>query len=223
MGAAAQLRFPDNPFAWVVRARVRAVTTHSVEPLRELLRRTDLEADMRKSVATEVATQEERYRDAITLWESRTDVDAPTRLLAVALLYQVAGDATQAEQRLRTVEHQLAGNLSTQPSDEVMMNLALAQSVLAEHASAIATIEQARARVPESLDHVNGPSISFVRSVILARAGRTAEAYAEVDRLLRVPFGTLSLASFFGEDPPLYLLLKDDRHFDALIEHPPPL
>jgi hypothetical protein len=71
-------------------------------------------------------------------------------------------------------------------ADETCKHLALVQSMLGEHTAAIAAIEQAHQRWPESLDPVNGPPVSFYRSVVLARAGRSAEAYAEVERLLRV-------------------------------------
>ena len=88
-------------------------------------------------------------------------------------------------------------------------------------AAAIETMERARSRWPESLDPVNGPAVSFFRSVVLARAGRTAEAYAEIDRLLRVPYGAPT--QLFDDPEPVYLLLKDDPHYDALLHHPPRL
>ena len=67
----------------------------------------------------------------------------------------------------------------------------------------------------------DGPSLSFTRSVILVRAGRSAEGYAEVARLLRVPFG--ALADVIDVADPVRLLLKDDPHYDELINHPPRL
>ena len=59
--------------------------------------------------------------------------------------------------------------------------------------------------------------MSFARSVILVRAGRSEEGYAEVARLLHVPFGGLRPFD------PLWLLLKDDPHYDELLNHPPRL
>jgi hypothetical protein len=69
--------------------------------------------------------------------------------------------------------------------------------MLSEHLAALATIEIARAKDPEEGDATNGPSVSFLRSVILVRACHVAEGYAEVARLLRVPFSTRS--DFLGD------------------------
>jgi hypothetical protein len=92
---------------------------------------------------------------------------------------------------------------------------------LGEHAAAVATIDSARAQDPETLDATNGPNVSFIRSIILVRAGRSAEGYAEVTRLLHVPFG--SPVDFFDYPTSVLLLLKDDSHYDELINHPPRL
>ena len=216
------VRFPDIDDPRFIAARVNAFTTHSLEPLKALLQRSDLDPEWRRSFAAQVAVAEGRYQDAIASWQARTGMDAQERLEAAAYLYRAAGDSAASEQRFRTLEHDLVATLKSSPGnrDEFLKSLALAQSALGEHDAAIATIEEARARVPESLDHVNGPSISFVRSVVLARAGRTAEAYAEVTRLLHVPFGS---PWEVGDSPWVYLLLKDDPHFDELLNRPPRL
>jgi TolB-like protein len=218
-----EARFPDNPAPQLVRARVQALSTHSLEPLRALLQRTDLDSDTRRSIAAQIATAEGRYQEAIALWESRGDIDAQTRLETTAFLYRAAGDSAAAEQRFRAVEHDLSAALQTTvpDRDELIKDLALVQSALEEHESALKTIEEARALLPESLDHVNGPQVSFVRSVVLARAGHTTEAHAEVERLLHVPFGSPLIP--WGDPSPVYLLLKNDAHFDELLNRPPRL
>jgi TolB-like protein len=218
-----ETRFPDNPAPRIVRARIQTVTAHSVEPLRLLLQSAGIDSDVRKSIEAQIATAEGRYQEAITLWQSRTDIDARTRLETLAYLSRAAGDSGAAEQRFRALERDLSEALRQEPTDrdDLYKTLALAQSALEEHDAAIKTIESARVRVPESIDHVNGPQISFVRSVVLARAGRTTEAYAEVERLLHVPFG--SPLMLYGDLPPVYLLLKDDSHFDELLHDPPRL
>ena len=96
------------------------------------------------------------------------------------------------------------------------------QSLLGQHGAALATIDALRLRNPESRDAINGPQISFARSVILVRAGRPAEGYAEVRRLLRVRFGS-PLGQFLGYDPAVRVLLKDDRQYDEVLNHPPRL
>jgi hypothetical protein len=60
-----------------------------------------------------------------------------------------------------------------------------------------------------------------VRSVILVRAGRSTEGYAEAARVLHVPYGTPF--PFFDENHPEVVILKHDPHYDALINHPPRL
>ena len=89
-------------------------------------------------------------------------------------------------------------------------------------AAALATIEALQAEQPESRDATNGPRHSFIRSVILVRAGRSEEGYAEVTRLLRVPFGA-PIGDFMFLSEPVRLLLKDDTHYDELLNHPPRL
>ena len=216
-------RFPADEDSLVAAARISAFMTQSLEPLHALLRHPNLKADTRRDVEAQIAATEGRYRDAIALWEARTDAYPVERGENLAFLYRAAGDAVQAQQRFHEVAQVLTARLSGAANDldDIYQQLALVQSMLGDHAAAIATIETARGRWPESLDPVNGPPISFYRSVILARAGRTAEAYAEVERLLHVPNGTG--ADMIFDPEAIYFLLKDDPHFDTLIHHPPRL
>jgi hypothetical protein len=102
-------------------------------------------------------------------------------------------------------------------------NLAMVQSLLGKHSEALATIDLARNETPEKSDAVNGPQISFARSLILVRAGRREEGYAEAKRLLQVPFGA-PFRDFFGTYDTWELVPEaKDPHFDALINHPPRL
>ncbi|HVO47940.1 MAG TPA: winged helix-turn-helix domain-containing protein [Steroidobacteraceae bacterium] len=216
-------RFPTQQDGYLAWARISAFSTQSLGPLRDLLSNKILDDDTRRSVDAQIAQGEGRIRDAIASWEARPDADPVKRAENLAFLYRAAGDGAQAEQRFRTLERDLAQKLqaANHDADEIFKQLALVQSMLGEHAAAIATIEQAHEHWPESLDPVNGPSVSFYRSVVLARAGRTDEAYAEVNRLLRVPFAAPTI---LWDDPePVWLLLKDDPHFDKLIRHPPRL
>ena len=218
-----KIRFPAQEDADIATARINAFATQSLEPLREFLKRPGSKADTRRSFEAQLAQGEGRYRDAIAQWESRTDADPLRRLESIAFLYRAAGDSGAAEERFRALERGWTAKVraGAGDADEAHKHLALAQSMLGEHAAAIETMERARARWPESLDPVNGPAVSFFRSVVLARAGRTAEAYAEIDRLLRVPYGAPT--QLFDDPEPVYLLLKDDPHYDALLHHPPRL
>ena len=141
----------------------------------------------------------------------------------MGFLYWAAGKPDDAARMFGALQHDAQLRLRREPDDQEMRaRLALAQSLLGEHADAIATIEIARSRQPESQDAVNGPNVSFLRSVILVRAGRTAEGYAEAARLVHVPFGAPS--DIFNDGTGwMLLLLKDDPHYDTLINNPPRL
>jgi TolB-like protein/Flp pilus assembly protein TadD len=218
-----KVRFPAEEDGDIATARINAFATQSLEPLREFLKRPGLNADTRRSFEAQLAQGEGRYRDAIAQWESRTDADPLRRIESIAFLYRATGDSGAAEERFRSLERDFAAKVraSASDADENYKHLALAQSMLGEHAAAIETIERAHARWPESLDPVNGPSVSFFRSVVLARAGRTVEAYAEIERLLHVPYGAPT--QLFDDPEPVYLLLKDDPHYEVLLHHPPRL
>jgi tetratricopeptide (TPR) repeat protein len=215
-------RFHDHVF--IVRARIEGYLLHSAEPLRAILREQGrlLEPSERNALEAEIARIDGRYLDAVRLLERGTSSDPLARADQLAFLYQAAGDESRAAQCFRTVERDTRPMLRRGPvSTETLLRLALAQSMLAEHAAALATIETAQRQDPEERDATNGPNVAFVRSVILVRAGRTAEGYAEVARLLRVPFGAPT--DFMEDVPGVRLVLRDDPHFDALINHPPRL
>jgi hypothetical protein len=82
---------------------------------------------------------------------------------------------------------------------------------------------RARSLSPEASDALNGPALSFVRALVLVRAGRRDEGYAEATRLLKVPFGA-PLLDFFGPEDSWNLLPEaKDPHLAVLINNPPRL
>jgi hypothetical protein len=140
----------------------------------------------------------------------------------LGFLYRAAGDTAASETQFHSLERELQSKAQPGLPPDLSQTLALTQSMLGEHEAAIRTIELLHEQYPESLDPLFGPQCSFTRSVVLARAGRTGEAYAEVERLLHVPFAAPN--DFIDEYPdPVYLLLKVDPHYDVLIHHPPRL
>ena len=141
--------------------------------------------------------------------------------MLIGFWYRAAGDAHNAELSFRLAEKAGRAHLQLRPRDsDSLQRMALVESMLGEHKEALATIERARALVPESHDAVNGPPVSFMRSVILVRAGYGPEGYAEAKRLLRVPFAA---PVDLDADNPLWLLLKDDPKYDEILHHPPRL
>ena len=215
-------RFPDLPHSYFARARLQAYLRRSPEPLHVALREHGklLDPAERKSFEAEIAQAEGRYLDAIKLLEGVPDQDGLTRGLWVGSLYHAAGDAARAEQHFRAAKA-FADELHQREPDLVdLKKLAVVQSMLGEHASALATVETARGHHSNAR---NAPTVSFVWSFVLVRAGRTEEGYAEVVRLLRVPFGSPT-NNFFGPgDDVIWLLARDDPKFDELINHPPRL
>ncbi len=215
-------RFHDHVF--VIRARIEGYLQQSAEPLRAIMRDQSnlFTPTERNALEAEIARCEGRYLDAVRLLQRLPSTEPLARAEQLAFLYQAAGDEPRAAEFFRTVERDIRSMLRRGPvTSDTLIGLAVAQSMLAEHAAALETIETARQQDPEERDAVNGPSVSFMRSVILVRAGRSAEGYAEVARLLRVPFG--SPIDFIDNPPDVRIVLRGDRHYDALINHPPRL
>ena len=220
-----QHRFPDDALIYMTRARIECRLQHSLEPLRQALRDHDsaLTQTDRQVVQSEIARNEGRYLDAVRLLSGARMVDTFEWEQRMGFLYWAAGKPDDAARMFDALQRDSQLRLRREPDDQDMRaRLALAQSLLGDHANAIATIEIARSRQPESHDPVNGSNLSFLRSVILVRAGRTAEGYAEAARLVRVPFGAPS-DMFNDGTGEMLLLLKDDPHYDTLINSPPRL
>jgi TolB-like protein/Flp pilus assembly protein TadD len=217
-------RFPRAVDAYFNMAFLDSMMQHSAAPLRDLLRNHGgaLDPVPRRFLLAMIARIEKRYLDAIRLWEMQPANDPPGRALLIGLLYRAAGDSRQAAQHLLTARHGAQALLDRAPTQTgALETLAVAQSVLGEHAAALASIDRARAISPEAHDAINGPRESFIRSIILMRAGRTSEGEAEVNRLLRVPFG--GRIGLVDEFDPMMLLVEDDPRYDELINHPPRL
>lgn len=217
-------RFPNDPDRYISRARLDSYLQNSVEPLRTLLRahRNLLEPDDQHVIEAGIARGERRYLDEIKLWDGVPADDPIERTMLIGLLFWAAGDAGHAEQSFRSAEQEARKAMESAPTlTDAFVHLALAQSMLGEHAAALGSIDTARTISPEERDATNGPYVSFIRSIILVRAGRTAEGYAEVTRLLHVPFA--GRQSYFGETDPELLIVEHDPHYDELINHPPRL
>jgi TolB-like protein len=217
-------RFPRAVDAFFHQAFLASMMQHNAAPLYELLRDHGdrLDPVPRRFILAMIARIEKRYLDAVRLWEMQPADDPPARALLIGLLYRAAGDSPHAEQRLVAAKHGAEAVLVRSPRlTSAIQTLAIAQSVLGEHTAALATIDRARVIEPEGRDAINGPHESFIRSVILMRAGRTTEGEAEVARLLHVPFG--GRLGFADEFDPVMLLVEEDPRYDTLINHPPRL
>jgi len=215
--------FPNNPDSYFARARLEGYVKHSSEPLQAALRdhANLLDPAYRKAIEAEIARAEGRYLDAIRLWDAVPSQDPLARGERIGFLYLAAGDPTRAEQSFSGAERYAMRLLQREPAKVDLTQLGLVQSMLGKHAAALATIADAGKKSPEGRDAINGPAVAFARSIVLVRAGRSAEGYAEVERLLRVPFG--APIGFFEDPAPELLLLKSDPRYDELINRPPRL
>ncbi|HTL49730.1 MAG TPA: TIR domain-containing protein [Steroidobacteraceae bacterium] len=217
-------RFPGSADPYFTRARIESFVQQNVAPLRAALHAHGDAVDpaYRTAVATEIARAEGRYLDAIRLLDS-VPTDTPIdRKYRVGFLYYAAGDAANATRSFREAEKMLAAAIARgQARTDDPELLAVVQSMEGRHDEAIATIDRRIAGDPETRDATNGPELAFLRSIILVRAGRKEEGYAEVRRLLRVPFSTG--ANFFEDPEPAWLAVKDDPHYDVILRRPPRL
>jgi TolB-like protein len=220
-------RFPNDPEPYIVRASIEGYLQHSAEPLHAVARDHGnvLDTASRNEIEYEIAEAEGRYLDAARALDAIPALTPFERAMNVGFFYAAAGDAPRAQRSFRDAERYAQETLKREPvrarDIDLMVNRALVQSMLGEHASAVASIESARSMDPEARDATNGPQVSFFRTIILVRAGRGDEGYAEVNRLLRVPFGA-PIRQFF-QPTPVLLLVKDDPRYDELINHPPRL
>ena len=236
-------RFPNEPESYFFRASLQARLLGSSEPLRIALREHGnvLDPTAKAEIESEIAQIDGRYLDAAGILAGlpkvrhlnpaglepglSDEIYSSRREFYLGCLYQAGGNVARAEQCFRAAAVQMIAlrrrEPTQKPDPDDLQRLAIAQSMLGEQLAALVTIELARSLVPEARDATNGPAVSFVRSFILVRAGRTEEGYAEVARLLRVPFGAPT--DFIGGSNAVGLLTRDDPRFDELINHPPRL
>ena len=218
-------RFPEDISAYLERGRLEALMQHSIQPLRAAFQSHEKSLDPpdHASMVISLALWEGRYLDAIRLVKEHPyggEMSEATLAgaLNIGMWYRAAGDSHNAELSFRRAEQAGRAEVRLNPRDkDVLGGLALVESMLGEHKEALATIERARSLYPEAHDAIDGPPVSFMRSVILVRAGYAAEGYAEAARLLRVPFSNPA------ELEPVWLLLKDDPKYDEILHHPPRL
>jgi TolB-like protein len=217
-------RFPNDSDAYIWRAQLEGLSQHSIEPLRAALRDhgNSLDRWSHAGVEAVIAVWEGRYLDAIHLWDKIPVDNEMWRAMLIGFWYRAAGDARNAELNFRRSEQRGRAQVQLNPGDTDMLpRLALVESMLGEHKAALATIEKARALAPEARDAMNGPGVSCIRSIILVRAGYSAEGYAEARRLLHVPFGTPE--DLLGLNDAMWLVVKDDPKYADIIRNPPRL
>ena len=213
-------RYPADPEPYFVRARIEGFTRQDVGPLRVALRDHGdaIDPGYRTNVRAEIARGEGRYLDAVRLLDG-LPTDTPTdRLYRVGFLYFAAGDAVHAKETFLEARRHIEAVPVAERRLENRQQLAMVQSMLGRHSEALATVDALLAADPESRNAMNAPLVSFLRSIILVRAGRQDEGYAEVRRLVKARFA--NPADFLGDPEPAYLAVKDDPHYDEILRRP---
>lgn len=106
--------------------------------------------------------------------------------IRAAIDYYCAGDAATARARLDNHPADLRERLKTEPrNDRYRISLAMAELILGNKPEALRCADQAAEILPESLDALDGVSISALRAGVYDLAGDKEVALAEYARLLR--------------------------------------
>jgi TolB-like protein/Tfp pilus assembly protein PilF len=154
--------------------------------------------------------REQRYFDGNTQ-DARWSQD-----VTAAQAFAESGDMAAARIRAAEAEALMRDALVGQPSNgDLWANLALAQGILGERDNALASALKSAEAMPESRDALNGPTNAVICASALAWAGEKERALAEVQRLLRVPFGAnVNVVRVF------FRPLQDDPRFKAMVSDP---
>ncbi len=108
--------------------------------------------------------------------------------------------------------------LEAQPANATLWaNLALLHAFVGHDAEALRCAHKAVEIIPESVDAVLGPNQRATLAQVYAWTGDKDRAMAEAARLLRTPYG---LNVHFARITPLWLPLRDDPRFEALLADP---
>jgi tetratricopeptide (TPR) repeat protein len=221
-------RFPKEGDAYFFRAWILVRIHGDCTPLRAALRDYGklVDAESRSLAEAEIAQCEGRFGDSAAILASLPNPRDPVhRKYRIACLWHLAGKTELSQEILRQlVAEETALRRGEKPqsfSMDRLCRLAVAQSLLGEHDAAIATVNEAQALAPESVDLTNGPRISAWRAAVLVLSGRREEGDAEAKRLLHVPYA--SPVDDMSPPDPLFEIVKADPVLDGLFNHPPRL
>jgi TolB-like protein/Flp pilus assembly protein TadD len=138
--------------------------------------------------------------------------------LEAARIYCAIGDMDGARKRLGNLPATLRAQLELEPNNtQYLRSIAMAESILGNHAEAIRWIDRAAEVMPEAKESRIGLTISVLRARILAWAGEKDRAIAEITRLFQVPseLNVHQMKGSIGWAP-----LLDDPRFQALMADP---
>ncbi len=141
-------------------------------------------------------------------------------LIEAAMMIAAHGDLAGARLRLGGRPEETRSTLELDPTnDRVWIQLALMEVLLGNQTEALRAARMAVELVPEALDAVDGPRNRRTLAVVHAWAGDKDSAFAELTRLLRVPFGYDYSVHDLRVDP-MFAPLRGDPRFETLLKDP---
>jgi tetratricopeptide (TPR) repeat protein len=158
----------------------------------------------------------------IQAWGQIREIQGPSRFpweeeCDYAMALKIGGDTVQAKALLENRVGTERGNVEKEPQPRSWMALSVAYAVLDDKAEALRCAQAAVDLVPESTDAAEGTRYTANRAMVLAWAGETDKAIAEVARLLKVP-GGLKVEEIRKD--PFWKPLQGDPRFQALLDDP---
>ena len=186
--------------------------------------------------ATKIAqlTFERNYGEALRLLrEQQTHFPVPSpskggNQLELALIYRLAGDATQAKSAAEEARKTLEPICRKEPENDTLAGtVALAYAVLGEKDSALNEAERAIRLFPSNKDAVNGPGYEENLAAIQLLLGDNSQAISILTRLLKTPYSgrlynPLPVTPAFLRLDPLWDPLRNNPSFQQLCEEKQP-
>jgi TolB-like protein/predicted Zn-dependent protease len=167
----------------------------------------------------------ERNHTEATRWvQARQDrlrldsgIEKGTKQLGNALVYRVAGDATQAKAFAEQARNTIEPLRKEQPDNAfVAAALAVAYALLDEKDSALNEAQRAITLVPSSKDRLSGPGFEENLALVEMIIGENTRAIATFTRLLQTPYG----GWLYSPAPITPALLRLDPIWDPLRANP---
>jgi tetratricopeptide (TPR) repeat protein len=144
-------------------------------------------------------------------------IDKGSKQVGNALVYHVAGDATQAKAFAQQARNTLEPLKKEQPDNAfVAAALAVAYAILDEKDSALKEAGRAITLVPSSKDRLSGPGFEENLALVETIVGENGRAIATLTRLLQTPYG----GWLYSPTPITPVLLKLDPIWDPLRADP---
>ena len=134
-------------------------------------------------------------------------------------LVALNGDRRAAREKIEPFAAELRSRLELEPENTDFLDyLAVMESLLGNPGDALRHAQKAVQLIPESRDHLDGPSESAVLAMVRAWNGDKDQALRELSRLMLVPVDILNVHEMrHGE---FYLPLQGDPRFESLLNDP---